>query len=191
MNVRQPVLIAVIFLGACVSAAPEPSPNVISGIWAPPVSLNAKADQVRADGGVVLLMRTVSAGDLELSDPTPVGVDGVFLRVQRRTFRVAVVDSLGEEPTEGSVFEVVGIAGPTLLTDAAGEPRTDWVISGDAPTTSRAPHEDSDWVLFGYATEPGALVLDFVAGVEGGIVDGTDTLGESVPLEGLRRSPSP
>lgn len=187
---QQVVLAGVMGLCACVSSPSEPPPGVISGIWAPPLSLEAKGEEVRSRGGVVLLMRTVSIGDLELSDPTPVGVPGVFQRVQRRTFRVEVLDSLGEAQPAGSAFDVVGIVGPVVLTDAAGEPRMDWVVSGAAPLTSRAPHQDTNWVLFGYPTDSHVLILDFAASEEDGIVDGADTSGDSVALDVLRR-PSP
>ena len=141
---------------------------------------------MRAAGGAVAVLETVSVDSTGFTESAPVPVEDLFERYPVSTFTVRVVDDLGE--TLPSTFTVTAIVGPVELVDSDGAPRTDWTVSGALPARIRMPATEGTWVWFG---TPGTTRLESVmrvASLDDGMVSGEFTSsGVDVALEALRR----
>lgn len=162
------------------------SGGVVSATYVLPASIPALAEEIRRGGGKVMLMETVSVDARGMTASWPTGITDLYERRPTATLTVRVVDALGETAPE--MFTVETIAGPTELVDARGEPRTDWIVSGSAPTAMRMPPTEGRWLLFGFPEAEGLSSVRQVARVEGETV-----LGEffedvsNIPIDSLRR----
>jgi len=172
--------------GADVIEGADAAPGVINASTLVPESLHSIAADVRATGGAVLVVETVSVDGSGWTEAYAAPVADLFERYPTSTFTLRVTDNLGAvAPTEP--FSVTAIVGPVQFVDGDGNVRTDWVVAGGAPPSLRMPVLDEPWVLFGTPGAPGFESVMRAATLTDGMVSGEFTRTASdVPLDELR-----
>ncbi len=180
---------SLLLIGALAGCAPPATttPGVIGSIWAPPASVSQLATEVRANGGMVVVVETVSMSEVTTTSVAS-GITGVFLARDHAVFTVRVTDALGEAASVGTLLQVEAAVSPEEVVDASGAPRTDWVVSGGSPVGIQLPPSSGPYVLYAFQTPRETERSRWVARVDGAMVDGEmmrDPTDQSV--ESLRR----
>jgi hypothetical protein len=189
MTLLRQASAALLLVGALAGCAPATSApgGVIAQSWARPASVTQFAAEVRARGGMVVVVETVSMSEVTTSR-VATGITDVFLAQDEAVFTVRITDSLGESAPVGTLLQVEAAVSPEEVVDASGAPRTDWVVSGGSPLGVQLPPSSGSYVLYAFHTPRETERSRWVARVDGAMVDGDmmrDPTDQSV--ESLRR----
>ena len=178
----------VLLVGTLLGCAPaSTAPGVIGQRWARPASVTQFATEVRAGGGMVVVVETVSMSEVTTSR-VATGITNVFLAQDEAVFTVRITDSLGETAPVGTLLQLEAAVSPEEVVDSSGAPRTDWVVSGGSPVGIQLPPSSGSYVLYASHTPRETERSRWVARIDATMVDGEmmqDPTDQSVEL--LRR----
>jgi hypothetical protein len=154
----------------------------------PPESLLSLASSIREGTSPGVAFVGTIIPPIETAEPDRVDLGDFFVSYGRNRASVSLVDALGE--TLSMTLELLASDGATpTLTDADGEPTSDWILSGNYPAMEQKQLAEGTFLLFA-ARPPDTdhMFLVWRAEIQEDVAAGDGTVsGTDYPLDSLRR----